>query len=511
MRSVMIDQFATVPQVNVPRSSFDRSCGLKTAIDADYLYPIFVDETVPGDTFNMNCTFFARLATPLYPIMDNLYFKTAWFWSPTRTLWDNAEKFFGAQEDPGDSIDYSIPIISNHTVAEDSLYDYFGLPVGAGVDFNSLPIRMYNKVFNWWFRDQNLTDSLTVETDDGPDTAGNYTLQKVRKKHDYFTGCLPWPQKGDAVDLPLGTTADVYADPVGAGTLSLLVDDGLGGTRRDLVESAGDLKMANTQSDGHILKVDLSGASSATINDIRLAFQTQRFLERDARAGTRYTEHVKAHYGTIVPDFRVQEPEFLGGGTSPINITPVANTSDDGTQKQGDLTAYGTVAGRHSFSKSFVEHGYILGVAWVVGDITYSQGLERLWSRSTRYDVFYPVFSMLGEQEILNKEIFWSNGAADDQVFGYNERHADYRYKQSKLTSLMRPNHSATLAPWHLSEDFATLPSLGDTFIRSNTGVPLDRAIAVPSEPHFIVDMFFDLRCARPMPLRGIPGRLDHL
>ena len=531
-RSVMEHSFANVPRANIPRSSFNRSHGHKTTFDADYLVPILVDDILPGDTFNVNCHFFARLATPLFPIMDNMYLETFFFFVPYRLVWDNWEKFHGAQDDPGDSIDFTVPVFSNTTaVTLASLEDYMGLPVGPTNVKNEssvLPFRAYNLIYNEWFRDQNLQDSLVVDTDDGPDSQSNYSLVKRGKRHDYFTSCLPWPQKGDAVDLPLGTIATVSPlstehTTTGGSTLKMRDVSGalpatdfvaVSNTDGDVFAAAGTPGASSGDLYPTNLYADLTNATAATINDLRLAFQTQRLLERDARSGTRYNEMILAHFGVTVPDFRVQRPEFLGGGTSTINITPVAQTTYQGTptdeDAKGALAGFGTVSGRHGFTKSFVEHGILIGLANVRGDITYSQGLERYWSKSTRYDFYYPVLAQIGEQTVLNKEIWFNDDANDDLVFGYQERYAEYRYKPSRLSSLMRPDAAGTLAAWHLSEDFASLPTLGDTFIQSNTGTPLDRAIAVSSEPQFIADFFFDMKCARPMPLYGVPGNLDH-
>jgi hypothetical protein len=537
MHSVMEHGFAEVPRVQIPRSTFNRSHGHKTTFDADYLVPILVDDVLPGDTFNVDCHFFARLATPLFPIMDNMYLETFFFFVPYRLLWDNWEKFHGAQVDPADSIDYTIPAIASSTVSTqnatvgDYLLDYMGLPYHATVDMSEisvLPLRAYNLIYNEWFRDQNLQDSLTVPTDDGPDALSYYDLVKRGKRHDYFTSCLPWPQKGDAVSLPLGTIATVAPLSTehttgGGSTLKMRDVSGalpatdlvaVSNTDGDVFASAGTPGASSGDLYPTNLYADLSNATASTINDIRLAFQTQRLLERDARSGTRYNEMILAHFGVTVPDFRVQRPEFLGGGSSPLNITPVAQTTYQGTptdeDAKGSLSGFGTVSGRHGFTKSFVEHGVLIGLANVRADITYSQGLERYWSKSTRYDFYYPVLATIGEQAVLNSEIWYNNDANDDAVFGYQERYAEYRYKPSRLSSRMRPDHTSTLAAWHLSEDFATLPTLGDTFIQSNTEAPLDRAIAVNTEPHFIADFFFDMKCARPMPVYGVPGNLDH-
>ena len=527
-RSVMEHQFSEVPRVDIPRSTFNRSHGHKTTFDADYLIPIIVDDVIPGDTYSVNVNFFARLATPLFPIMDNMYLETFFFFVPYRILWNNWEKFCGSQEDPADSIDFTIPAVNNAAVDMSltgdvrELFRYMGMPHHTSVPLqqvSALPFRAYNLIWNEWFRDQNLQNSVDVDLDDGPDTWTQYTLLKRGKRHDYFTSCLPWPQKGDAVSLPLGTVAPVQAEDdtgptfaragsAGADSYGLMNQTGVA----DFVWQTDSTNGAAAWLDPN-LEVDLSTATAATINDLRLAFQTQRLLERDARSGTRYVETIKAHFGVTVPDFRVQRPEFLGGGTSTINITPVAQTTYQGTatdeDAKGALAGFGTVSGTHGFTKSFVEHGVLIGLANVRADITYSQGIERYFTKDTRFDFYYPVLSMIGEQSVLAKEIFVA--AADlEAVFGYQERYAEYRYKPSRLSGLMMPDRATNLAPWHLSEDFASEPTLGATFIESNTGTPLDRAIAVPSEPHFIADFFFDMKCARPMPLYGVPGNLDH-
>ena len=523
MRSVMKHSFSEVPRANIPRSSFNRSHGLKSTFDADYLIPVLVDDIVPGDTFNVNMNFFARLATPLYPIMDNLYLESFFFFVPYRLVWDSWEKMHGAQDDPADSIDFTVPQIANFAVTTGSIYDYAGLPIiGTGMNCSALPFRAYNLIWNEWFRDQNLQNSVTVSTADSNDSGGTYTLLKRGKRHDYFTSCLPWPQKGDAVSLPLGTTAPVTGIGFQSGTMpttntSVTETGGGADTYTEAWISANIasyLAFEGDGSDNPNIYADLSTATAATINDLRLAFQTQRLLERDARSGTRYNELILSHFGVTVPDFRVQRPEFLGGGSSTINITPVAQTSGQPTpaanDKLGELAGFGTTAGSHGFTKSFVEHGILIGLVNVRSDITYSQGLERYWSKTTRYDFFYPVLAQIGEQAVLNKEIYYNNDANDDLVFGYQERYAEYRYKPSRLTGLMKPGVSGTLEAWNLSEEFSSLPTLGSTFIESNTGTPLDRAIQINTEPHTIFDSFFNMQCARPMPLHGVPGNLDH-
>ena len=385
----MNHSFQNIPKAKIPRSSFDRSSALKTTFDADYLVPIFVDDVVPGDTFNMNANFFARLASPtVLPLMDNLYLDTFFFFVPYRLVWDNWEKFHGAQDNPADSIDYTIPAIGVATTynlqSNGEIFQYMGLPWVTSADvteISSLPFRAYNLIWNEWFRDQNLQDSVTVSTDDGPDgAASEFSLLKRGKRFDYFTSCLPSPQKGDAVDLPLGTEAPITTiTGISAAAKVLVADRDTAGDVWELdVGASGQLEYDANLTTAHNLVADLSSATSATINDLRLAFQTQRLLERDARSGTRYNEMILAHFGVTVPDYRVQRPEYLGGGSSPISINTVAQTTYQGTQTiedaKGALSGIGTARGRHGFTKSFTEHGVIIGLANVRGDITYSQG-----------------------------------------------------------------------------------------------------------------------------------------
>lgn len=512
MRSVMEHSFSQVPRAEIPRSTFDRSHGLKTTFDADWLIPIYVDDVMPGDTFRMNANFMGRLSTPLHPIMDNMFLETFFFFVPYRLVWDDFKKFHGERVNPDDSIDYTVPALgaSIGNVSTGSLRDYMGLPqtnIDLG-DVSALPFRAYNLIWNEWFRDQNLQDSVNVPTGSGHDGSIGYTLLKRGKRHDYFTSALPSPQKGASVQLPLGSLA-----PVTGATGSVSVINSSLGTEVNLLQSTiNDNVLIHTSKIGTTqqLYADLGDATAATINDLRLAFQTQRLLERDARGGTRYNELIRAHFGVTVPDFRVQRPEFIGGGSSMVNVTPVANTAGQSGDYVGQLGAMGTVSGSHDWTYSAVEHGVIIGLANVRGDITYSQGLERYWSKRTRYDFYYPVLAQIGEQAVLGQEIYYDVGSGNSSVFGYQERYAEYRYKPSRLTGLFSPLASSSLDSWHLSEEFATRPALGDTFIQSNTGAPLDRAIAVPSEPHFILDTYFNLKCVRPMPLYGVPGNLDH-
>ena len=557
MKSVMKHAFSMIPKTSIQRSSFDRSFGYKTTFNEGLLIPFFCDEVLPGDTFKLKTSVLARLSTPIVPVMDNMFLDMQFFFVPNRLLWDHWTNFNGEQRDPTDSTDYLVPTITSPVdgFAAQSIFDYLGLPTGVGnLSVNSLPLRAYNLIWNEWYRDENLQNSVTVEHGDS-DNVNNYTLLKRGKRHDYFTSCLPWPQKGSAVTVPLAgdiTAKDIASvDPLftftsnsdlGFSTVNVLTDvqglksevyqvpESLPGSTpsyKVYVDPKLSLKykaMPSTIVNGGYLTMDqralnnIAGAlqltsttqSSVNVNDLRSAFQIQRLLERDARGGTRYTEILRSHFGVISPDARLQRPEYLGGCSTPVNINPVQQTSaTTSVTPQGNLAAFGYISNTHDdFNHSFVEHGYIIGLMSVRADLTYQQGINRMWSRQSRFDFYWPALAHLGEQAVLNKEIFAQGNDQDNQVFGYQERYAEYRYKPSLITGKLRSSDPETLDVWHLSQKFTTLPKLNSDFIEENP--PISRVVAVQNEPHFIGDFYFDLKCIRPMPLYGVPGLIDH-
>jgi capsid protein (F protein) len=522
--------FSMVPRAEIERSTFDRSFAHKTTMNAGFLVPLFVDEALPGDTFAVDATLFLRLATPIFPLMDNMYVDTHFFAVPYRLLWSHWANFNGEQVNPGDSTSFLIPQVTftNAQILAGTLANYMG--IGRAVTgtvpqpVNALFFRAYNLVYNSWYRDQNLISSANVNVGDGPDTNTDYVLRRRGKRHDYFTSCLPFLQKGTAQSVPLGISAPVVADGTitplmahGADTMmtlrGVLSTQGMQfGTDADpgaaaLPGSTGPLHWGRTG-----LKADLTSATAATINQLRQAFQIQKLLERDARGGTRLIEIIRAHFNVVSPDARMQRPEYLGGGSSPVLISaiPQMSATAAGVTPQGNLAAVGVaIANRHGFTKSFTEHCVILGIVSVRADLTYQQGVSRMWKRQTRYDHYWPALAHIGEQAVLQGEIYADGNAANEAVvFGYAERFAEYRYKPSLITGQLQSTDAAPLDAWHLSQNFAAAPVLNQTFIEETP--PVSRVTAVSTAPHFIVDSFWKMHCARPMPVYGVPGLIDH-
>lgn len=535
-KSASSHQFAMIPRADVPRSKFRMQKTLKTAFDAGYLVPILCEEVLPGDSCNLSGTMFGRLATPIFPIMDNLYLETFFFFVPLRLVWPNVVKMFGEQNNPADSISYSVPqcVSPAGGYAIGSVFDFFGLPtvgqVGGGntVTHSALPLRCYNLIYNEWFRDQNLQNSVLENVDDGPDIPADFALLRRGKRHDYFTSCLPWTQKFVAPSIPLGTSAPVKtaSSPTvtGAQNVTSFAKTSDGTALGAFVITTGAAGTGQTAAGGGLgtswylnnLYADLASAVGASVNAVRQSVQIQKLLERDARGGTRYTEKIFSHFGVRSPDARLQRPEYLGGGKTPIQINPVAQTSASnltgGTTPLGNVSAMGTtLANRHGFSYSATEHGYFIGLATVNADLTYQQGLRRHWSRLTQYDFYWPAFAMLGEQPVLNKEIYVRGDANDNNVFGYQERWAEYRYNPSEITGLMRSTAATAIDQWHLAQEFSALPTLNATFISDTP--PLDRVLAVGAAANgqqLLLDVFYDTTWARPMPMYSVPGLMDH-
>lgn len=530
--------FAKLPKLNITRTVMDRSSSYLTTFDEDYLIPFFVDEVIPGDTLKLRNNSFIRTSPLVSPIMDNLYFDTFYFFVPLRLLWEHLEQFFGFRKNPNDSIDYLIPTV-NIKASVSSLADYMGIPVNTpnNLEVNALIFRAYYLIYNEWFRDENLINSVDISMGDSGVYNGSYydvvfsgnsKPLKRGKRFDYFTSSLVSAQQGQPIDIgliqglaPVVIGSNFQGTPIqGLEGSRLLIDNRVTGTGSDSLtyayinDSNSSVNWTPTSSSVtnkplYYLNADLgSSGNTVTINEFRMAMQMQAYLERENRSGNRYTEYLQYAYGVDVPDYRLQRPEYLGGSTTRFHINPVQQTSStDNVSPQGNLTANGTlISSEHGFTKSFYEHGYVIGLCNVRSDLRYQQGLNKIWSRRTRYDFYDPIFANLGEQAVLSKEIFADGSSDDELVFGYQERWAEYRFKPSLITGKMRSGVDGSLDVWHLAQYFNERPQLTKDFIEEQ--VDMERVVAVPTEPHFIMDTWFDYTCIRPMPLYSIPADL---
>lgn len=527
--------FAMVPRADVPRSTFKTEHTVKTTFDTGYLVPIHVDEVLPGDVHDGAVTIFARLNNLIFPLMDNLEAETFFFFVPNRLVWTNWTKMMGEQDNPSDSIAFTVPTVPSPSTAgyaACTLADYFGIP-GAGqqtankpISVNALPFRAYNLIWNKWFRDENLQASVTVPTGDGPDLNTYYTLLRRNKRHDYFTSCLPWPLKGGVdVTMPISGNANIltaggplisgahaamtFYDSAGnAPAKRLLAVANGSGQLQDDSASTGTPTAAYYPNN---LFADLTTATGATINAMRLAVSSQQFLEKDARGGTRYTELLQMHFGVQPEDYRLQRPEYIGGGRSALQTNAIPQTSatglTGGTTPVGALTGQAVVAAQHRFKYHAMEHGYIIGLVHVGADLTYQQGLHRMWTRKTRFDFYWPTFANLGEQAVRNDEIYCTGDTTDSQTFGYQERWAEYRYRPSRISGLFRSTATGNIDEWHMAQQFTALPTLNTTFIADTP--PASRVLAAGTQANgmqILFDSVFTITCTRAMPIYSVPG-----
>ena len=537
--------FSLSPHVDISRSRFDRSASVKTSFNVGDLVPFYLEEVLPGDTFQVKSSKVVRMQTLLTPMMDNIYLDTYYFFVPNRLVWQHWKEFCGENTESAwiPQTEYSIPQLVSPASggwSVGTIADYFGIPTGVpGLSVNALPFRAYALIVNEWFRDQNLQDPLVVPLDDSTVTgvnSGTFVTDVAKgglpyiasKYHDYFTSCLPSPQKGPDVTIPVAAAANLPVVPLADKVPSSLLgsqkysanDSGVLYFNASGAQAGIGVSGSNT-SDRPVIDnlwaVQSGNAQAATINQLRLAFQIQKFYEQQARGGSRYTEVVRSFFGVTSPDSRLQRPEYLGGNRVPINVNQVIQQS--GTESTG--TPQGTVVGMsqttdtHSdFLKSFTEHGFIIGLMVARYDHTYQQGLNRMWSRKDKFDYYWPVFANIGEQAVKNKEIFATgsaDGSKDDEVFGYQEAWADYRYKPSQVTGEMRSQYSQSLDVWHLADDYDALPSLSDSWIREDKST-VDRVLAVTSQVsnQLFADIYVTNYATRPMPMYSIPGLIDH-
>lgn len=518
---------AMIESPTVPRSRFTGSWSHRKTFDAGLLVPFMVDEILPGDQMSYDVTAYVRMATPLFPLMDNQRIDTFFFFVPHRLVWDNWVRFMGEQDSPASSIAFTIPQIISPTsgFAVGSLYDHLGLPTvgvlaASTISINALPLRSYELIYREWFRDQNLQANTFAElTGNGPDPFGNYSLRPRAKSHDYFTSALPWPQKFTAPSIPLTGQAPVSGIGV-LGTSFPVVPSAvaqtaplppMSGENLAATSVANNVYIRGTSSVGQPEVYAELGEATATftVNALRQAFLVQQLLERDARGGTRYIELIKSHFGVTSPDARLQRPEYIGGGSTPLNVTPVAQTAPTAGVPVGALGAAATAVGNHRANYASTEHGFIIGLINVKTELSYSQGIHKMWSRSTRYDYYWPSLAQLGEQAILRREIFARGTSDDDIVFGYQERWQEYRTRTSEVTGLFRPTSTGNIAQWHLSQQFLSAPVLGNDFIIDNP--PMARVLAAGAlavNQQYLADIHIKRNAVRPIPSYGTPVTL---